>query len=117
MFQRFSADVAITGTPSASSSASASTACARASSLMFRQSVKATSCSASCSERRRVRRRLLMSPTWITSAPGEARRMSRATRSSLDCGMRPFVPGVSMISQSSPPISAFAVVISTVVPG
>ena len=118
-FQRRRAEVATTGTPIAADSAAGSTSASRsrASSLMLRQSVNGISCSAICSESSSVRRMLLMSPTCMTSAPGEFRRMSRATRSSSDCGMRPLVPGVSMTSRVWPAIVAFADVISTVVPG
>ena len=116
MFHLRSADVATTGTPSAAESDAVSTA-SRDSSLMFRQSVNATPCSASWIDSNRARRRLPMSPTWTTCASGHCRSRSRVTRSSFDCGARLFVPGVSMTSRSSPCSSALAVVISTVVPG
>ncbi len=92
--------------------------CTRASSAMFSASTMGRPVAASWDVSISPRLRFLASATWTTTSASPRSSMRRATSSSsVRTPSSAVMPGVSVISHTSPPSTTRPLVIATVVPG
>ena len=89
----------------------------RASSIMLSASENGSLISAICRDIRRALLKFFVSATCIMRSAFSLNNISLVTLSSSDIGTRLFTPGVSITVCLSPPMTAFPLLTSTVVPG